>query len=505
MANFFGLEIKRKTDENKIKSVVTPESEDGATVSTFGAGYYGYSLDLDGVVKNEDDLIRRYRETSYYSDCDSAIEDIINECIPGDEDEEPVTINLESLKISAGTKTKIEEEFKNILHLLGFYIKGHDIFRRWYIDGRLFYHIVLDDSKKSEGIKKLILVDPRKIRKIKNIKKEKGPNGVEVVTNIEEYYVYNEKGISDSKSGLKLNLDSVAYVTSGYQDENTGMVLSYLHKAIKPVNQLKMIEDAFVVYTISRAPQRRIFYIDVGNMPKQKADQYVNEIMGKYRNKIVYDASTGQIRDEKKHMSVLEDFWMPRREGGKGTEITTLQGGDSLISHESLTYFQQKLFQALNVPISRLQPNQSFSLGKSSEITRDEIKFNKFIVKLRKKFATLFFDLIRVQLILKGIIAPEEWDEIKTLIKFDYRKDNFFTEFKDSEILTNRINLLTMIDPYVGKYYSPQWVRKNVLMQTEQEMADVDKEIEQAFKDNPNMFNVAADGTNANNNPQGNQ
>lgn len=481
----FGFLIKKKSqNQEKSETVIVPTVDDGSTlVSSAGAGHYGYTLDIDGAVKNEDELIVRYRESSFYPDCDSAIEDIINESISTEEDESSVGIKLDDLEVSEVIKKKFTDEFEVILELLEFDRKGHDIFRQWYIDGRLYYHIVLDDQKIKDGIQKLVYIDARKIRKIKNIQKKKTPKGVEVVVNSEEYYMYNPKGVtSGTTGGTKMSIDSVAYVPSGYIDNNNGMALSYLHKAIKPVNQLKMIEDAFVIYTISRAPQRRIFYIDVGNMPKQKAEQYVTDIMAKFRNKIVYDANTGEIRDSKKHMSILEDFWMPRREGGKGTEITTLQGGDTLINNDSMQYFQQKLFQSLNVPIGRLQPGQGFNLGKSSEITRDELKFNKFIIKLRKKFANLFYDLLRVQLISKGIITDEEWDQYRMDIKFDFKKDNFFTEFKQNEIIASRIALLQQVDPYVGKYYSIKWIRENVLMQTEDDMKDLDKEMEQEDK-----------------------
>lgn len=487
--NVFGYTIKKKKDQDdseKVQSVVVPSSSDGSTLVSSGAAYYGYTFDIEGSMKNEDDLIKRYREVSFYSDCDSAIEDIINEAIAGEEDEQPVVPNLDNLKVSAGVKNKIQEEFKNILNLLDFDEKGHDIFRQWYIDGRIYYNIMLDKNNPSAGIQKLLNVDARKIRKIKNIVKEKAENGVEIVKTVEEYYIYNDKGISSGDSrGIKLSLDSVVYTPSGYIDGTTGMVLSYLHKAIKPVNQLKMIEDAFVIYTISRAPQRRIFYVDVGNLNQASAEKYTADLMAKYRNKIVYDANTGEIRDDKKHQSVLEDYWMPRREGGKGTEITTLEGGGSLIGNDVMQYFQQKLFQSLNVPISRLQPNQGFTLGKSSEITRDEIKFNKFIIRLRKKFSGLFLDLLRVQLIAKNIMSPEEWDQYKKSIRFDYRKDNFFAEFKQNEIIASRINLLLQVDQFVGKYYSMEWVKKNVLMQTDEEIEDEEELMQAEFEENP--------------------
>lgn len=473
--NIFGFQIKRKTPPQPVGSIVAPTADDGSTVVSSAAAYYGLVVDLEGIVKNENDLIRRYRESAQYADCDQAIEEIVNEAIVADSDKAPVTVVLDDVKLSESIKNKIRDEFDQILRLYKFDDRGHDMFRQWYIDGRMYYHIVLGENPK-DGILELRYVDPRKIRKIKNIKKEKNQNGVELVTTVEEYYLYNDKGISEQTTqGVKLTVDSVILASSGLLDSNTSMVLSYLHKAIKPVNQLKMMEDALVIYRISRAPERRIFYIDVGNLPKFRAEQYVNELMVKFRNKVVYDAATGEIKDNRQHLSLMEDFWMPRREGGKGTEITTLQGGQNLGEIADIEYFQRKLYQALNVPISRLQPDNNFSLGRSTEITREELKFNKFIERLRKKFATLFRDALRVQLIAKGIIRPDEWDDLSAQIRFDYQRDNHFTELKNSEIMNTRLALLQQLDPYVGKYYSTEWVRKNVLQQTEDEISDMDK------------------------------
>ena len=401
----FGFEIKRKQGQ-ELPSVVPPSAiETGSTVVNTGVnagGYYGMVMDLEGTIKNENDLIRRYREVSQYSDCDGAIEDIVNEAIVADEDRRSVELELDELKVSASIKTKIKEEFDNVLRILKFDERAHELFRSWYIDGRLYYQILIDEENIKQGIVELRYIDPRKIRRIKNIKKERNKQGVDVVKEIEEYYLYNDKGITEQTTqGVKLALDSVVYCPSGYVDQNTGMMMSYLHKAIKPVNQLKMIEDSLVIYRISRAPERRIFYIDVGNLPKLKAEQYVTDIMNKFRNKIVYDATTGETRDDRRHLSMMEDFWMPRREGGKGTEITTLPGGQNLGEIQDIEYFQQKLYHALNVPISRLQPQQGFSIGRSQEISRDEVKFNKFIVRLRKKFSVLFSNALRVQLIAK--------------------------------------------------------------------------------------------------------
>jgi len=478
----FGFEITRKKDA-ELPSVVPPSpGESGATVVNTGVnagGYYGMVMDLEGVIKNENDLIRRYREVAQYSDCDSAIEDIINEAIVADEDKTSVEIRLDDVKISEPIKKKIREEFDNVLGLFHFNDQAHEIFRNWYIDGRLYYQVLIDDANVKKGIQELRRIDPRKIRRIKNIKRERTPQGVEVVKQIEEYYLYNDKGITEQTThGVKLALDSVVYAPSGYMDPNTGMMMSYLHKAIKPVNQLKMIEDSLVIYRISRAPERRIFYIDVGNLPKLKAEQYVSDIMNKFRQKIVYDATTGETRDDRRHLSMMEDFWMPRREGGKGTEITTLPGGQNLGEIQDIEYFQAKLYHALNVPISRLQQQQGFSIGRSTEISRDEVKFNKFIVRLRKKFSTLFSHALRVQLIAKGVITPDDWADIEQSIKYDYIEDNHYSELKDSEILQQRLSMLQLMDPYIGKYYSMEWARKNVLRLDDKEIKDIQKQID---------------------------
>lgn len=475
----FGFEIKRKkTPSQTVGSVVAPSADDGSTIVNSAAAYYGLVVDLEGIVKNENDLIRRYRESAQYADCDAAIEDIVNEAVVAEADKPAVSLVLDDLKVSGSIKKKITDEFDQVLKLFKFNDRGHDIFRQWYIDGRLFYHIVIDEKNIKNGIAELRFIDPRKIRRIKNVKKEKTASGVEVIKEIEEYYLYNDKGITENTTqGVKLSVDSVILCTSGLIDANTNMVLSYLHKAIKPVNQLKMMEDALVIYRISRAPERRIFYIDVGNLPKARAEQYVNDMMVKFRNKVVYDATTGEVKDNRQHLSLMEDFWMPRREGGKGTEITTLAGGQNLGQIEDIQYFQNKLYQALNVPVSRLQPQQNFSLGRTNEITREEVKFNKFIERLRKKFSNLFKDALRVQLITKGIIRPDEWDELSYFIRFDYQRDNHFAEMKQSEIILNRMNALQNIDPFVGKYYSTLWVRKNVLMQTEEEIDEMDEEM----------------------------
>ena len=476
----FGLEINRKKQPTQ-ESVVAPLNDDGATIVTSAAaGYYAQVMELEARIKNENDLIRRYREVAQYADCDTAIDDIVNESIITEEDKVPVIINLDDVKLSVGIKHKINDEFNKILKLLDFQTKGHDIYRSWYTDGRIYFHLLVDETNPKNGIIELRAIDPRKIRKIKNVKKEKNAKGIEVVKDIEEYYLYNDKGITEATiQGIKLPLDAVVYTPSGLVDANTQMTIGYLHKAIKVVNQLKMMEDALVIYRISRAPERRIFYVDVGNLPKIKAEQYVNDIMNKFRNKVVYDATTGEVRDDRKNLSMMEDFWMPRREGGKGTEITTLPGGQTLGQIEDIEYFQDKLYQALNVPMSRLKPETGFNLGRSTEISRDEIKFNKFIQRLRKKFSQLFLDTLRVQLILKGVINAEDWDDLKGDIRFDFVKDNYFSELKENEIIQSRLTALQNIDPFVGKYYSIEWVKKNVLQMTDEDIDEIDTQIAQ--------------------------
>ena len=476
--NLFGFEIRRKELEKEVGSVVSPSSDDGSTVVNSAAAYYGMVMDVEGIVKNENDLIRRYREIAQYADTDAAIEDIVNEAIISED--ESIKLDLDKVKVSDAIKKKMQDEFINVLRLLKFSERGHDIFRSWYIDGRLYYHILLDETNPKSGIQELRYVDPRKIRRIKNVEKTKTDKGVDITKVVDEYYLYNDKGITEQTTqGVKLTLDSVIFAPSGLLDANTGMMMSHLHKAIKPVNQLKMIEDAVVIYRISRAPERRVFYVDVGNLPKLKAEQYVNDIMNKFRNKVVYDATTGEVRDDRKHLSMMEDFWMPRREGGKGTEITTLPGGQNLGDIQDIQYFQQKLYQALNVPLSRLQQQQGFSLGRTTEITRDEIKFSKFIARLRKRFNALFFEALRVQLIAKGVIRADEWSTLRQDMTFIYDLDNHFTELKDNEILLQRIQMLQQMDPYIGKYYSSKWVKKNVLHLTDDEVKEMDAEIEE--------------------------
>ena len=496
MAEFFGFEIKRKEKE---LGAVTPPATDDGTYDISGGGFYSTILDTDGRSRTEDDLIRRYRDIAIQPECDSAIEDIVSEAIASDERDMCVSIALDNLQVSTSIKKRIKEEFERILQLLDFNNKAHDIFRRWYVDGRLFYHKVIDTKSPRKGIQQLRYIDPRKIKKVREVQTDK-KGGVDVVKKFIEFYIYNQHGhqVNNTSTGVKLTFDSISYCPSGLIDMHKGTVLSYLNKAIKPVNQLRMIEDSVVIYRISRAPERRIFYIDVGNLPKIKAEQYLKDVMNRYRNKLVYDASTGEIRDDRNHMSMLEDFWLPRREGGRGTEITTLPGGANLGEIDDITYFQRKLYRSLNVPISRLEAEQNFSLGRSTEITRDELKFTKFVGKLRKKFSVIFNDLLRTQLILTGVIAEEEWKSMSEHIQFDFLQDNNFTELKNAELLKERLEMLSQVENYVGTYFSKEWVKKNVLHLTDDEIGEMQKQMDSEGDDNgedgDNNFEQKGDG-----------
>ena len=478
----FGFEINRaksEKEDERNKTFALPQNDDGAVTIQSGA-YYGTYVDLDGVVRNEIELITRYREMSMQPEIEGAIDDIINEAIVYEDKGNGVEINTDELKESEQIKKKIRDEFEYVLKLLNFGNMGHDIFRRWYIDGRIFYHLVIDEKSPQKGIQELKYVDPRRIRKIREIQKMRDSStGMEIIKQMNEYYLYNERGVigAHSNLGTKIAVDSIVNVNSGLMDSKRAMVLSYLHKAIKPLNQLRMVEDATVIYRLSRAPERRVFYVDVGNMPTIKAEQYLRDIMVKYRNKLVYDSSTGEIKDDRKHLSMLEDFWLPRREGGKGTEITTLPGGQNLGELEDVKYFEKKLYKALGVPTSRLEQGQGFSLGRSTEVSRDELKFNKFVERLRNKFSTLFDDILRVQLVLKKVCSEEEWKEFKENIYYDFLKDNNFAELKEAELLLNRMGVLQMVDPYVGRYYSKEWVRRNVLMMNDEDIEEIDEQI----------------------------
>ena len=480
MAELFGFKISRTKDEGE--SFTLPSSDDG-TIEVAGGGFYSQTLDVDGRDKTENDLIRRYRDIAIQPECDSAIEDIVSEGIASNEFDAPISVRLDRLEYSEKVKKRIREEFDRILQLLDFNVKGHDIFRRWYVDGRIYYHKVIDKNETRKGIKELRYIDPRKIKKVREVIKDRPDpvTGIDKKKQTLDYYLYNEKMADNSatpQSALKITSDSITYCPSGLVDQTKGSVLSYLHKAIKPVNQLRMIEDALVIYRISRAPERRIFYIDVGNLPKIKAEQYLKDVMSRYRNKLVYDASTGEIRDDRNHMSMLEDFWLPRREGGRGTEITTLPGGSNLGEIDDITYFQRKLYRSLNVPMSRMEAEQSFSIGRSTEITRDELKFSKFVQRLRKKFSALFHDILHTQLVLTGVIADDEWDKIKEHIQYDFLQDGHFAELRDTEILRERIDMLGQVEPYVGNFFSKSWVQKNILRQTDEEILEIEKDIE---------------------------
>jgi len=499
MAKLFGFSIGDK--EKKSPSVISPvpqNNEDGVD-NFIASSFYGSYVDIEGVYRTESDLIKRYREMALHPECDGAIEDVINEAIVSDLYDSPIEIELSNLNASDKLKKIIREEFRNIKDILDFDKKSHEILRNWYVDGRLFYMKVIDVKKPEDGIQDLRYIDPMKIRFVRQEKK-KNKNDFTVRNNddtkvispeIEEYYVYTPKPSYPSNSitsgggskGIKIAKDSITYVTSGLVDRNKGTVLSYLHKAIKALNQLMMIEDSLVIYRLSRAPERRIFYIDVGNLPKVKAEQYLKEVMSRYRNKLVYDANTGEIRDDRKFMSMMEDFWLPRREGGRGTEITTLPGGQNLGELADIEYFQKKLYRALGVPESRIAAEGGFNLGRSSEILRDELKFSKFVGRLRKRFAHMFTDMLKTQLILKNIVTPEDWEVISEHIQYDFLYDNQFAELKETEMMNERLGTLATIEPYIGKFYSQEWVRKNILRQTDGEIIEQDEQIEKEIKD----------------------
>ena len=501
MAKLFGFSIEDTSP--KPPSIVSPvpqTNEDGVD-NYIASGFYGQYIDIEGVYRSEHDLIKRYREMALHPECDNAIEDVVNEAIVSDLYDSPVEIELSNLNASDKLKKRIREEFKYIKEVLDFDKKSHEIFRNWYVDGRLYYLKVIDVKNPQEGIQELRFIDPMKMRYIRQEKKTNKRDFVNLNRSteeqkvfspeIEEYFLYTPtpnyptgmiSGGASQKGAVKIAKDSITYVTSGLVDRNKGTVLSYLHKAIKALNQLRMIEDSLVIYRLSRAPERRIFYIDVGNLPKVKAEQYLKEVMSRYRNKLVYDAGTGEIRDDRKFMSMLEDFWLPRREGGRGTEITTLPGGQNLGELSDVEYFQKKLYRALGVPESRIASDGGFNLGRSSEILRDELKFSKFVGRLRKRFANMFNDMLRTQLILKNVITPEDWEIMSDHIQYDFLYDNHFAELKESELITNRLTTLSTIEPYIGKYYSNEYVRKKILRQTDSEIIEIDEQIETEIK-----------------------
>ena len=476
----FGFEIKRSEaeDPKKKPSIVPARDDDGAGYVTASGSHYGQYINMEGDdSKDNYQLIMKYRGVSTHPEVDAAIEDIVNESIVGSENNQSININLDNVEVPDNVKKTITEEFNNIYSMLNFNELGHDIFRRWYVDGRIYHHLVVNESQLKAGIVEIRPIDAAKMRKVKQIKKKKDPvTGANLIENIDEYYIYQEKP-GQQTSGIKLTADSVQYTTSGLLDERRKKILSYLHKALKPLNQLRMMEDSLVIYRLARAPERRIFYIDVGNMPKGKSEEYMKQIMARYRNKLVYDAQTGEIRDDRKHMSMLEDFWLPRREGGRGTEITTLPGGENLGQIDDIVYFQKRLYKSLNVPLNRLEQEAQFSLGRSTEVSRDELKFQKFIDRLRKRFSHIFLDILQKQLILKGVITEADWDQWKNDLVLDYIRDNHFTELKDAELLREKIQTLDQISNYVGEYFSKEWIQKKVLLMDDEEIADIDKQI----------------------------
>ena len=490
--DLFGYEIKRKADKAKAQSFVPP-SNDGDVIEVgkdggmggfaAGGGVIGQFIDMEGGIKTEADLVAKYRTMALVPECDSAIEDIVNESISSNDLDAPVAINLDRIdKMSEGIKKKVRAEFDEVLSLMGFRDMSHDIFRKWYVDGRIYYHKMDDSKNPKKGLQGLRAIDPQKIRKIREVEKKKDEKtSVEVIKNVEEYFLFNDQGFDKSGNNtgqtVRIHPDAVCHVTSGLLDYNKTIIVGYLHKAMKSVNQLRMLEDALVIYRISRAPERRIFYIDVGNLPKARAEQYLKEVQTSYRNKLVYNADTGEIKDDRKHMNMLEDFWLPRREGGRGTEISTLPGGQNLGEIEDILYFQKKLYKSLNVPISRMETETAFAIGRATEISRDEVKFSRFVDRLRTKFSRIFDDVLRTQLLLKNIITDDDWNSYKEYISYDFQKDGHFVELKDAEILRERVSTLEQLDQFVGKYYSEDWIRKNVLRQSEAEIQQIDKEI----------------------------
>lgn len=488
----FGYKITRSSEPPTEKSFVAP-TDDGGTDEIKAGGYYGTYLDLDGTASTEQELIRRYRDIAGMADVDTAIDDIVNDSISNLDDEDPVRINLDDVEMSAGIKKDIEKEFEEILRILDFKLRAHDYFRRWYVDGRLFFHKVIDTANPRQGLTDVRYIDPRKIKKVREIVKEKDTKtNVDFIKRIDEYFLFNEKGVvhqksanindySTSANALRITKDAICHVPSGLVDQDKNVGLSYLHKAIRPANQLRMMENALVIYRITRAPERRVFYVDVGNLPKIKAEQYLKGIMNQYRNKIVYDSNTGEIRDDKKFMSMLEDFWLPRREGGRGTQIETLPGGENLGQIQDVDYFQRKLYQALNVPISRQQQQSGLNFGRAAEINRDEWKFTKFIARLRRRFSLIFDDLLKTQLILKGIMTEADWESIKYKIQYNFASDAYYTESKEQQILQSRIEILNGMSTFIGSLYSKEYVQKNILKLTDDEIA----EIEAANEANP--------------------
>ena len=478
----FGFELKRQDkpekEKDKLKSIVAPTDEDGAGYVTASGSHYGQYIDMEGSqAKDNQQLIIKYRGVASHPEVDAAIEDIVNESIVGSEMDVSCEINLDKVEAPENIKKQMTEEFNNIYGMLKFTDLGHDIFRSFYVDGRIYHHLVVNESNLKAGIQEIRTIDAAKIRKVKEVKHKKDPiTGAKIVEKVSEFYIYQEK--AGTNQGVRLSPDSVSYVSSGLLDPSKKQVVSYLHKALKPINQLRMMEDSLVIYRLARAPERRIFYIDVGNMPRNKSEAYMRDIMSRYRNKIVYDSSTGQLKDDRKHMSMLEDFWLPRREGGRGTEISTLPGGENLGQIDDILYFQKRLYRSLNVPVNRLEQEAQFTLGRSTEISRDEVKFQKFIDRLRRRFSMLFTGILKKQLILKGVITEQDWEEWKSAITVDFQRDNHFTELKNSELLQNRLNTLDQVSQYVGEYFSREWAMKNVMMMSDEDIEKMKQQVE---------------------------
>jgi len=494
MASLFGYEFRKQVPEEEPVSFAPPSNDDGAVVVAAG-GAYGTFVDLEGTARTEAELVTRYRDMSLVADVERAVDEIVNESIVTDVRHDTVKINLDKLNYPENITTIITQEFDNIKILLDFENQAYEIFKKWYVDGRLYYHAIIDDANPRLGIRELRNIDPRKIRKVREQKKKRDPKSQTVLTqNQREYFIYNEKGynaqgigsgaVAASTTGVKIAKDSIVHCVSGLMDNNGSMVLSYLHKAIKPLNQLRVLEDATVIYRLSRAPERRIFYIDVGNLPKMKAEQYLRDMMIRHKNRLVYDASTGEVRDDRKFMTMLEDYWLPRREGGRGTEITTLPGGENLGKIEDVEYFQQKLYQSLSVPVTRLQSEQVYSIGRATEITRDEVKFSKFIKRLRSRFSMLFLKCLEKQLVLKGVVTTDDWKLMSQFIEFDFASDDYYEELKETEVLTTRVQVASQMAPYIGKYYSHDWVRKQIFKQNDEEMSEQDSRIKDELKNN---------------------
>lgn len=489
----FGLKFgrtKEEKEESKLTSFVPPTTDDGAVIVETG-GFYGQYVDLDGSTRSDYELIQKYRDMSLHPECETAVDEIVNETIVSSDNQDVVRINLDKTGLDTEIKTLILKEFKTIIDLLNFNTKGYEIFRRWYIDSRLYFHVIVNPNNLSKGIVELRYIDPLNLQKIREFKKETRADGTKLISDTEDFYIFHkyvfpggQKNFATAPDvqGLRISPDAIAAVNSGMYDTKNKRVVGHLHKAIKALNQLRMMEDAVVIYRISRAPERRIFYVDVGNLPKQKAEQYLRDLMNKHRNKLIYDANTGEVRDDRRFMTMLEDYWMPRREGGKGTEIQTLPGGQNLSEMEDVKYFQKKLYRSLNVPVSRLESDNGFTLGRSSEITRDEVKFTKFVNKMRTKFSELFYDLLGKQLILREILSKDEWDKIRSSVHFDFKRDTYFSELKEAELRKDKVEELMNMNQFVGKYFSYQWIRKNVLKLSDEDITQMDAEIDEERK-----------------------